>query len=175
MVSGHFLHCLCTDLGEIQNGHVFWVKEDTYWFWTKMFEIWLRGGHFYFVFGGFRTFSPLPLHLFGWNSKWLCILCQRRHLLSLILNENARNLSPRWPFWFCFQGFLLIFSANLVPIWLKFKMIVYFGQRWHLLIFNENAWNLFLRWPILSHFFFFFFTLALQSGGISDWFAVSLI
>ena len=30
MVSGHFLSCFCTNLLEMQNDNVIWVKEETY-------------------------------------------------------------------------------------------------------------------------------------------------
>ena len=43
MVSGHFHGCFCTDFHEIQNGYVFWVKEDTHEGNLQNFEIYYCG------------------------------------------------------------------------------------------------------------------------------------
>ena len=43
MICGHFLSCFGTDLPEIQNGYVFWVKEETHEGNLRNFEIYHFG------------------------------------------------------------------------------------------------------------------------------------
>ena len=58
MVSGHFLGCFCTDLPEIQNYDVFWVKEETHEGDFQNFKIYHFGRIFLSKMGYIWVFYP---------------------------------------------------------------------------------------------------------------------